>query len=70
MMLPSTSCGAGLGEGNGCLPTTPQREATSSSRKKLRVGVQDVVGEFCKHVRVRLPFRMFLWSRLGAALET
>ena len=56
-------------EGNGCLPTTPHCEATSSRRKKLGVGVQDVVGEFCKHVCVRLAFRMGLGSRLGAALE-
>ena len=38
--------------------------------KKLGVGVQNLVGKFCKHVRVRLVFRMVLWSRLGAAAET
>ena len=48
----------GMGEGNGCLPTTPQCEAASSRRKKLGVRVQDVVGEFRKHVCVRLAFRM------------
>ena len=32
--------------------------------------MQHVVGEFCKHVCVRLAFRMVLWSRLRAALPT
>ena len=55
----------GLGEGNGCLPTTPQCEAASSRRKKLGVSVQDMVGEFCKHVCVRLAFRMVSGADLG-----
>ena len=46
MLLPSTSCGLGMGKGNGCLPATPHCEVASSSREKLGVGVQDVVGEY------------------------
>ena len=42
-----------------------QRSA-SSSREKLGVGVQDVVGEFCKHVCVRLAFLMVpTWGGSG-----
>ena len=36
----------GSGEGNGCLPPTPQCEAASSRWKKFGVGVQNMVREF------------------------
>ena len=50
----------GLGEDNRCLPTTSYCEVASSRRKKLGVGVQNMVGEICKHVCIRLAFRMVL----------
>ena len=31
--------------------------------------MQNVVGEFCKHVCIRVAFRMVLRGRLGAAPE-
>ena len=40
------------------------------SREKLAVGVQDVVGEFCKYVRVRLAVRMVRHGHFGAAPGT
>ena len=45
------------------------QRAASSRRKKLGVGVQNVVGKFGKHVCIRLAFRMVLRGRNGAAPE-
>ena len=59
----------GWGEDNRCLPTGASCELASSRGEKLGVGVQNVAGEFCKHVNIRVAFRMVLYRRLGAAPE-
>ena len=51
-----------------CLQQPSLRQALSRG-KMLGVGVQNVVGEFCKHVCIRVALRMVLRGRLGAAPE-
>ena len=47
-----------------------RRQQVGGFKKVLGVSVQDMVGEFCKHVCVHLAFRLVPRSRLGAALKT